>query len=171
MVAAAYLSGKLLSRALEVRRIAICCVLAGISLASPPSVGRVAAGESRAYMTVTATVVNTVALRTVHQSQQLVISVQDAQRGYVDVPAGSRLELSYEGPYVLEFRPIGDIFRAVKVSGLSTAAEFAAEGGTMLQRSSGRGSNRITISYRFQLAPGIGAGAYRWPLVLTVLPV
>ena len=82
MVAAGYLSGELLTRALEVqRRIVVAAVLAGIFLASPASVGRVSAGEVRAYMTVTATVVDTVGIRTLHQTQRLVITAQDVERG------------------------------------------------------------------------------------------
>lgn len=172
MVAAGYLSGELLTRALEVqRRIVVAAVLAGIFLAIPASVGRVSAGEVRAYMTVTATVVDTVGIRTLHQTQRLVITAQDVERGYVDVAGGSRFDLTHKGPSLFEFRPVGNLFRAVKVSGLAAAAEFNAEGGTMLQRSSGATATSVAISYRFQLAPGISAGAYRWPLSLTVLPM
>ena len=85
--------------------------------------------------------------------------------GYVDVAAGSRFELRHKGPCLFEFRPVGDIFRAVKVSGLAAAAEFNAEGGTVLQKSSGTAATSVAISYRFQLAPGVTAGAYAWPLV------
>lgn len=122
-------------------------------------------------MSVTATVVDTVAIRTVHQAQRLVISARDIERGYVEVAAGSRLELQHKGPYLLEFRSLGEIFRAVKVSGLAGGAEFGTEGGTVLQMAAGTGATSVTMSYRFQLASGIRAGAYPWPLLLTVLPM
>ena len=122
-------------------------------------------------MTVTATVVDTVSIRSVHQAQSLVVTAQDVERGYVDVSGGSRFEIRYKGARLLEFRPVGDIFRSVKVSGLEWSAEFGSDGGTMLQKSSGDATASVAINYRFHFAPGISAGAYPWPLLLTVLPM
>lgn len=120
---------------------------------------------------ITATVVDTVGIRTLHQTQRLVVTAQDVERRYVDVAAGSRFDLKHTGPCLFEFRPVGNLFRAVKVSGLAVAVEFNAEGGTVLQKSSGTAATSVAISYRFQLETGISTGTYPWPLLLTVLPM
>lgn len=172
LVASGYLSGELLARTLRVqRRLVIAAMFAGLFPASRPLMGQAEAADARAYMTVTATVVDTVSIRTMHQAQSLMVTPQDVARGYVDVSAGSRFEITHRGPCLFEFRPLGTIFRAVKVSGVEGGAEFGSEGGTMLQKSSAGGSAPVAINYRFQLAPGVSAGAYSWPLSLTVLPI
>ena len=172
LVAAGYLSGELLARSLKLqRRLVIAAMFAGLFPGARPLIGQAEAAEARAYMAVTATVVDTVNIRTMHQAQSLVVTAQDVARGYVDVSAGSRFEITHRGPCMFEFRPLGTIFRGVKVSGGEGAAEFGAEGGTMLQKTSGGAAAPVAINYRFQLAPGVAAGAYNWPLSLTVLPI
>lgn len=172
MVAASdYLLCSPLVRALKVRgQLLSGARLAGVLLVSALFVGRVSAGEVRAHMAVTAIVVDSVGIRALHQMRRLVITAQDVERGYVEVPAGSRLDLRHKGPCLFEFRPVADIFRAVTVAGLTAPTEFHAEGGTAVHRCSGD-TTSIAISYRFQLRPGVSAGIYPWPLLLTVLPM
>lgn len=122
-------------------------------------------------MTVTATVVDTVSFRAVHQAQSLLITAQDVERGYVEVRGGSRFEIRHNGPCAFEFNGVSNIFRSVRISGPAGTAEFGSDGGTLLQKSAGNGLSNVAVNYRFQLAPGVSAGAYNWPLSLTVLPM
>lgn len=172
LVASGYLSRELLTGTLKLqRRLVIAAMFAGLFPAARASIGQAEAAEARAYMSVSATVVDSVSIRTMHQTQNLVVTPKDVERGYVDVAAGSRFEITHKGACLFEFRPTGAIFRGVKVSNIEGAAEFGSEGGTMLQKSAGAGAAAVAINYRFMLVPGVSAGAYSWPLSLTVLPI
>ena len=172
LVAEGYLSKDRLDRALALQRrlVNAACVAALVS-AGATYTTQVKAGQARAFMAVTATVVDTVSMRAVYQAQDLVITANDVARGYVEVPAASRFEIANKGPCLFEFRPAGDIFRSFRVMLPEGTAQFGAAGGTMLQKSGGTGIARIDIGYRFELASNARPGAYRWPLSLTVLPM
>src|SRR4051812_21193 len=73
--------------------------------------GEAAGAQSRAYMSVTANVVEAVSVRALHQAQSLVITASDVANGYVEVPAGSRFEITNKGPCLFEFRAVGNVFR------------------------------------------------------------
>lgn len=172
LVAAGDLSDDLLARSLRLQRRLVFAAFFAIISAAGRGIGCAEAAEARAFMAVTATVVDSVSIRAVHQAQNLVITAEDVGRGYVEVAAGSRFEIGHNGLCLFEFRPLGDIFRSVRVSGPEgLTAEFGSGGGTMLQKSAGRESATVAVNYRFQLAPGVRAGAYNWPLSLTVLPM
>lgn len=165
LVAAGIVSAERLARALGMqRRFMLAAVFTAL-------VGQANAADVRAHMSVSATVVDTVGIRPLHQAQNLVVTAQDVQRGYVEVPAASRFEIRSRGATVFEFRPTADIFRSVKVSSTGGAAEFGAGGGTLLQKSSGDALASVSVNYRFDLAAGVSPGTYRWPLALTVLPM
>jgi len=172
LVAAGTVSNDLVDRALAVqRRLVFAASLAALS---PISFGasEAFAGEARSYMTVTATVVDTVTVRPVHQERTLTITAQDISRGYVDVPAASRIEIRNSKPCLFEFRPLADnVFRSVRVSGIQGTAEFGAEGATLLQTGFANAAKMVDVGYRFQLKPGVQPGAYAWPVSLTVLPL
>lgn len=146
---------------------------AGVFVAAlAPGIGEVAAGQTRAYMSVTANVVESVSVRALHQAQSLVITAADVARGYVEVAAGSRFEIANKGPCLFEFRPVGsDVFRSVKVTGLERSGEFGTGGGAMLHQPAADRHSSVSMTYRFDLTPGIMPGAYKWPLALTVLPM
>jgi hypothetical protein len=168
LVAAGHLSRERLAPALSLqRRIAMAAVLAAL-LPSRVLVGDVEAAQARAQMTVSANVVDTVSVRAVHQAQDLVVTPTDVARGYVEAPAASQLEIGSKGPWLLEFRPVGNLFKRVKVSGFDGAGEFGPAGGAMLVKPA---VGTQSMNYRFDLAPGTAPGAYRWPLALTLLPM
>jgi hypothetical protein len=171
LVAAGLLPRDRLVPALKLqRRLAMAAVLAALVPMGRGSSGEAQAGQTRAYMAVTATVVDTVSVRSLYQASSLVVTQQDVQRGYVDVPGASRFEIRNKGPCVFEFRAVGEVFRSVRVSAPQSVAEFGAGGGSMIQQG-GHGAEHVAVHYRFALAPGVAAGAYDWPLALTVLPM
>lgn len=172
LVAAGILSGDLLDRTLALqRRLVIAASIAALSPVSGAFSGHAQAAEARAFMAVTATVVDSVSIRSVHQAKNLVITPQDVERGYVEVPGGSRFEIRNKRPCLFEFRAVENIFRSVKVTGLQGTTEFGSDGALLLQGSFGNGLASVEVGYRFELAPGVSPGAYNWPLSLTVLPL
>lgn len=133
--------------------------------------GHASAGEVRASLSVSATIVDTVGVRPMYQAQSLVVTAQDVQRGYVEVAGGSRFVITNKGPCIFEFVGTGELLRGVTVTGPGSAAAFGPAGGSMLQTSAGEALAGVSVNYRFDLAPGVAPGTYRWPLALTVLPM
>jgi hypothetical protein len=173
LVASGSVSKDLIDRALAVqRRLVLAASLAALSPINAFVAGEAAAAEGRAYMTVTATVVDTVTVRPVHQERTLTVTAQDVDRGYVDVQGASRVEIRNSRPCLFEFRPLADnVFRSVRVSGVQGTAEFGAEGATLLQTGFANAGKMVDIGSRFELAPGVRPGSYAWPVALTVLPL
>jgi hypothetical protein len=166
LIAAGILTADRLRRALAIQRRLMIAALLGALF------GQAQAADVRAFMTVSATVVDTVSIRTLHQAETLVVTAQDIERGYVDVPAASRFEIRNKGPSLFEVRPLNPFFRSVRVTGPEGSAEFGAAGGTLMQRSNGNGAAvNVSLGYRFELAAGITPGAYKWPVSLTVMPL
>lgn len=164
-VAARWLSTARVRRALRMqRRLVLAALLSAMS-------GAVQAAEVRAVMGISARVVDSVGIRAIAQAQSLVITPQDVARGYVDVPGASRFEISTRGSSLFEFRNTDDVFRSVRITGLPAAAEFGAEGGSIVQRAVGSGVTTVALNYRFALKPGVTPGTRNWPLTLTVLPL
>lgn len=165
LVAEGLLSPERVARALRLQRRVILAALLGAVF------GQAQAAETRAYMSVTANVVDTVGIRAVHQAQDLVISAEDIARGFVEVADASLLEVRNSRPSLFEFRAVGRLFRAVTVSGASGTAQFGAQGGSLLAKPDGGGLSRVALTYRFELGPDVAPGIHRWPLALTVLPL
>jgi hypothetical protein len=168
LIAAGHLQPRRLARALKLQRRLVFGAL--IAALVPTGTDDAAAGQARAYMSVSATVVDSVSIRAIYQAQNLVVTPGDVARGYVEVPAGSRLEIRNPGPCAFEFRATGELFSSVRISGVDGVAELGPSGGTLLQKPAA-GGGAVAVNYRFALAPGIAPGAYGWPLSLTVLPM
>jgi hypothetical protein len=173
LVATGRLSAERLGNALVLQRRLVSAVLiAALSSVSPLFATQAEAGQRRADMAVSATVVDTFNMRVLHQADSVVVSEQDAVRGYIDNPAASRFALTSDGLCVFDFRATGKLFRSLKVTMSDGTAVFGAEGGSMIQKASAaQGPAEIEIGYRFELAPGTTAGTYPWPVMLTVLPM
>lgn len=173
LVASGHTTNAVVAHALALqRRLFLAASLAALSPINTLTVPDAVAGEARAQLTVTAVVVDSFTVRSVHQASALVITPQDIQRGYVDAPAASRFEVRNSRPCLFEFRAaLKNIFRSVRVTGTSGAAEFGADGGTLLQTGFRNGAASVDVAYRFNLAPDVTPGTYAWPLSLTVLPL
>ena len=165
LVAAGLVSADRLARALGLQRKLLLAAIFGAVFSHAN------AAETRAHMSVTANVVDTVGIRSLHQAHDIVISASDIERGFIEIAAASRLEVRNPRPSLFEFRGLGTLFRAVRVSGSAGTAHFGAEGGSLLAQPAPDGVARIALSYRFELRPGVQAGTHKWPLALTVLPL
>jgi hypothetical protein len=131
--------------------------------------GAALAGPNQATMAVSATVVARAVLTVDYQSPTLTITEGDISRGYVDVPAASRVTVRCNalGGYVLTFEGSADFFRQVRVTGLPTEAVIGGHGGWLPQPYS-RNATAMDLSYRFILGEGARPGTYGWPLALSV---
>jgi hypothetical protein len=127
--------------------------------------------QARATTAVSTTVADSVSVRPVYQAEQLVVSPADVRRGYVDVPAGSRYAIRCAKLCLFEFKATANLFKSVRVTGLEAAAEFGMAGATLVHKPAAHTPTDVAIHYRFTLPPGFEAGAYRWPLALSVTPM
>lgn len=165
LVAAGLVSADRLARALGLQRRLLLAALFGAVFSQAN------AAETHAHMSVTANVVDTVGVRSLHQARDIVISASDVERGFVEIAGASRLEVRNPRPSLFEFRGVSALFRTVRVSGSAGAAQFGAEGGSLIAQPAGDGVARIALNYRFELNPTVQAGTHKWPLALTILPL
>ncbi|HEX2827771.1 MAG TPA: hypothetical protein VHP37_15570 [Burkholderiales bacterium] len=167
LLAAGCLRRDRLAAALKLqRRLAVLAFAAALI----PMNREVHAEQARAQMRVSATVVDAVGVGSVHQAQRLVITAEDVRRGYVDVPAATRVDLRCSRFCLFEMKPTQDFVRSVRVTGLDTAAEFGPGGGTLLHKATAQ-APQVAMDYRFTLAPHVAPGAYPWPVALSVMPM
>lgn len=172
LIAEGCLSADRLERALKLqRRLVITALAASLVPATAVYPRHAKAADTRAQMTVSANVVEAVTIRTMHQARDLIITAADVARGYVEVPAASRFQVSGNSLSVLEFRPRGAIVRSFSVTLPEGSARFGPEGGTLLQKARQPSAPTVDVTYRFDLAAGIKPGSHPWPLSLTILPM
>jgi hypothetical protein len=131
------------------------------------------AGESARAMSVSVTVLPVIKLDVQQQVAQLSITPADIRRGYVDVPAASRIEVrsNSRNGFMLAFNTMLGVFKAVHVTGLGSPVELGTEGGSVAQRVSGREPVALQLGYRFILARDTKPGNYAWPIALSAQPL
>lgn len=162
-------------RGLSVQRMLLKAALTTLlSLAALAAAPMVHAGSSaNVSVSVSATVLAFSSLNVLFQANQLTIELEDIDRGYMDVHAGSRIEVksnSRDG-FTLTFDPILDLFNAVQITGLGGVVELGMEGGTVVQRRHDAQSASLQLGYRFILAKNVLPGNYAWPLSLSAHPL
>lgn len=131
------------------------------------------AAQTSTALHVSVTVIANVKINTRYQATQLYISKADVARGYVEVPAASRFDISSNSRsgYLLEFHPLGNLFESVHVGGLSNAVQLDADGGVIVQRGSLPQNLTHELSFRFILSADAQPGSYLWPLQMSVRPL
>ena len=101
------------------------------------------------------------------------LTAADLAQGFVDVAQPTQLVVrsnSAQG-YALEVMPLNRMATAILMTGLDTSMSLGAEGGTVVQRWRSPRPVHLALRYRFQLAPGLSAGRYPWPIHLAVRPL
>ena len=108
-----------------------------------------------------------------YQAAQVTITEADVARGYVDVPAASKLTVTTNSRagYIVDFFTRLPIFKAVRVRSANANGEIGPDGGTMIERGRIGRSLHTEITYRFVLGQCVQAGVYPWPLALSVRPL
>ena len=152
------------------RLVSIAFVLALAAVAVAPEAAIAAPAQASAHSSVHFVVHVPVAvqLRSLSQGAAVTVTAADIQRGFVEVPAGSRFELVANSPHTVHFDARGDWFRAVKVSGLGSDVTLGSSGGEFLQPHRLPASETHELNYRFELSPNALPGRYAWPLTLSV---
>lgn len=107
-------------------------------------------------------------MHTLSQGEAVTVTAADIQRGFVEVPAGSRFELVANSAHTVHFAAQGAWFSAVKVSGLGGDLMLGPTGGEFLQPLRLAGPEIHQLNYRFDLSPQAVPGRYAWPLSLSV---
>lgn len=109
------------------------------------------------------------------QPAELVVTDADIGRGFVDVPAATRLVVRSNSPsgYALWFEANGGLVREAVVLGLAGELLVNASGAIAAQPSTGPGTRtRIhELRFRFKLAPSARSGVHAWPLRMSVVPL
>jgi hypothetical protein len=131
------------------------------------------AGETRAVLNVAVTIPPVSRLEVVSQAKNVQITVQDLQRGYVDLsePTLVNVYSNARDGYALEVLPMSPVIRAIAVRGLGNEADLGPEGGRIIERWEHPQTTSLSLTFRLALAPGAVAGIYPWPLHLAIGPV
>ncbi|HOG10344.1 MAG TPA: hypothetical protein PLJ49_06960 [Smithella sp.] len=120
---------------------------------------------------VTATVLARASMHVLRQPNEIVVTDADIKRGYLDISAGSLVEIknNSRAGVDLTFETHGLPFSEVLVSGFGREVALGPNGGIITHQL--LGANIIAFSYRFVFDRNSRAGTYAWPLVLSVSPV
>ncbi len=131
------------------------------------------AAQISATMPVSATVISNAIIHSEYQAAQLRVTDADVARGYVDFVAASRFSVTTNSRsgYLLEFRPVNNVFESVQVSGLGNPVRLGADGGFIVQHGPSLSGVMHALNYRFSLRQNTEPGSYPWPLQLTVHPL
>jgi hypothetical protein len=134
--------------------------------------GDALAGNARGEIAVSAIVPAVAVLQVERQLPELTLTAADVARGYIDVPAASRLAIrtTSRSGCMLDFHPRLALFKSVSVSSALGAGDLGPDGGTLVARGT-TGRIATDISYRFHLDGDVRPGAYPWPLAVSVRPL
>ena len=155
-------------RALRRRRLFGCA--ASFSALAAATLPQDADAARRAEVAVSAYVPARVVSQVEQQAAALTITSADVAKGFVEVPAASRLRVTSNDPagFAIDFFPRLQIFKAVRVSTRDGSALIGPDGGGIAEHRR-RGRNMpFELSYRFELADHVQPGTYPWPLELFV---
>ena len=141
-------------------------VVALVALLSGPAL----ADQARARFTVSAVVPKRVTLTALQQPAQLMLSVEDIERGYKDVSA--RYQVRHNDPhgYMLHLAPRIGLTRQVEVRGLASDVLVGDEG-VAIRQASGARLHDFELSFRFLLDPAARPGTYALPVHVTAAPL
>jgi hypothetical protein len=146
---------------------------ARIALIVAASAAAAGAKDVHSEFTVSATVRAVANIEMQSVPPTVTISAADLKRGYVDVPQPTQalIRSNSQSGFALEILPVTNLASSMVVEGLNTDLSLGAEGGTVVQRWEKPQAVRLSLKFRFALAPGLKAGEYPWPVRLAVRPL
>jgi hypothetical protein len=153
------------------RKLIIAVLMVAVGLGQNVAIAASPGGvQASAAISVSATVIASAKIQSEYQVSQLEITQNDLSRGYIDMPNASRFSVSTNSRigYLLEFHPVSHLFASVEVNGLGSPVQLSAEGGAIVQRGPLPPNLTHVLGYRFYLSPNMVAGAYPWPLLLSI---
>jgi hypothetical protein len=170
LIAAGAISRVHLEAGLSMQKKLIACALA-ITVGLAPITGLAPAAEAAqrgAAMAVSAVVVASARIQLTHQVRQVTISAADIARGYIEIPAaaGFAVTSNSRSGYLVELRPVGNLFESVRVSGMGRPVQLGADGGTIVQRGPLPPNLSHELDFHFTLRADVSPGTYPWPVHL-----
>jgi len=174
LVAAGYAKQRHIDHGLRIQeKLVAAALIAALSLA--PISEAVSAQSSKQAMStqiqVTARVLARASVHVLRQPSEIVITDADIKKGYLDVNAGSLLEIknNSRAGVNMTFETRGLSFKEAMVSGLGREVTLGPNGGIITHKSVG--TSLVALSYRFIFDESSQAGTYAWPLSVSVNPV
>lgn len=174
LVAAGYAKQRHIDHGLRIQeKLVAAALIAALSFA--PISEAVSAQSSTQTMStqiqVTARVLARASMHVLRQPAEIVITDADIKRGYLDVNAGSVLEIknNSRAGVNMTFETRGLSFKEATVSGLDREVTLGPNGGIITHKSIG--TSVVALSYRFVFDESSQAGTYAWPLSVSVNPI
>ncbi|MFZ1037115.1 MAG: hypothetical protein WAU61_04690 [Smithella sp.] len=148
-------------------------LIAALSLApiSEAAAAQLSTQVLSTQITVNARVLARASLQVLRQPAELVVTDADIRRGYLDVNAGSLVEIknNSRAGVNLTFETRGLPFKEALVSGFGREVTLGPNGGIVTDQITG--TNVVAFNYRFVFDESSQAGTYAWPFSLSVSPV
>jgi hypothetical protein len=154
-------------------KLVAAALIAALSLA-PVSEATATQSSTQAMSTqiqVTARVLARASMQVLRQPAELVVTDADIRRGYLDVNAGSLVEIknNSRAGIFMTFETRGLPFKEALVSGIGREVSLGPNGGIITHHITG--TSIVALNYRFIFDKSSQAGTYAWPLLLSVSPV
>lgn len=159
------------------QKLVTAAIIATITVANVLGVQRAAAespsGSASVKVMVTASVLERTNMNLINQAQEFVVTASDIMKGYVAVPAGSRISVKSNNPrgYLLKFEVMSrpnNIFRSISVDIGGREVQLSPNGGLIHQPFIRTGIT-TDLGYRFELSKDAKPGTYGWPLTVSIL--
>ena len=154
-------------------KLVAAALIAALSLAPVAEV--VAAQSSTQAMStkiaVSARVLARASMQVLRQPAEIVVTDADIRRGFLDVDAGSLIEIrnnSRAGVHIT-FESQGLPFRETMIRGFGREVALGPNGGIITQQITG--TSVVALNYRFIFDKFSQPGTYAWPLAISVNPV
>jgi len=174
LVAAGYAKQHHIDHSLRIQeKLVAAALIAALSLA-PISEAMAAQSATQVMSTkiqVTARVLARASMHVLRQPAEIVITDADIRRGYLDVNAGSLVEIknNSRAGVNMTFETQGLPFKEALVSGFGREVALGPNGGIITH--SMIGTSVVALSYRFVFDGSSQAGTYAWPLNISVNPI
>jgi len=130
----------------------------------------VQAKDSITNMAISAIVVANAKMQIVHQEDQINITKENIDKGYVEIPTAITFSIKTNSPqgFIMDFIPVGSVFESVKMSGISDLPELNSNGGSVVHRGLISKDIVYELSFKFKLKNNILPGKYPWPLQISL---
>jgi hypothetical protein len=177
LVEAGYVQPHQVAQGLKLQqRLVTAALVAALSLSNlfVANEAHAASGGTSAQVTITATVREHTSMQVLAQAQELVVTNADIARGYVEVPAATRIRVKSNNPagYLLTFEGMvgpGLLFDAINVLVGGREVQLSPNGGGWVPQPYVRGGITQDVTYRFTLSKNARPGTYGWPLMITAI--
>jgi hypothetical protein len=112
-------------------------------------------------------------MQVLNQARELVVTNTDITRGYVEVPAATRINVKSNNPagYLLAFEAVSGplpMFESMQVIVGGKEVQLSRAGGWVPQPYV-RGGITQDVTYRFALSKNVQPGTYHWPLMISAI--